>query len=70
MSDTWEGARTKFPPHLKPYLKAAMEAAYQHQLWDDRDETGTSWNKAVCAALPYNPHTLSVSFPSHSNVGS
>jgi hypothetical protein len=47
-----------------------MEAAYQNQLWDDRDETGTSWNKAVCAALPYNPHTLSVSFPVHLQLGS
>jgi hypothetical protein len=58
-SDRWEGAKTKFPPHLKPYLQAAMEAAYQNQLWDDRSETG--FNKAMCSALPYNMYTLSVS---------
>jgi hypothetical protein len=58
-ADKWDASRTKFPENLKPFLKAAMEAAYQHGLWNDRIEDG--YNKAVCSTLPYNQLTLSVS---------
>jgi hypothetical protein len=50
-----------FPEHLKPYLKTAIEAAYQNQLWDDHREQG--FLKALCSALPYNAYTLAVSIP-------
>lgn len=48
-----------FPEYIKPYLKLAVEAAYQNQLWDDDRDHG--FLKALCSALPYNSYTLAVS---------
>ncbi|WRT69838.1 uncharacterized protein IL334_006829 [Kwoniella shivajii] len=56
----WGPNRNRFPDPIKPYLQAAGEAAYEHDIFglSDRDWVDRSFWHAVTSALPYNEFTL------------
>ncbi|WWC95660.1 hypothetical protein V866_002525 [Kwoniella sp. B9012] len=52
--------KSRFPENLKPFLQAAGEAAYEHDIFGlgDREGVDKSFWHAITSALPYNEYTM------------
>jgi hypothetical protein len=59
--DPWNPkAKSRFPEHLKPYLKDCGKRAYENGLFALNDDADARFFHALPSILPYNTFTLTV----------